>query len=148
MKWFLQQSMALQWHQHACQWVRSNFPLQKQPQSRTCLLVKHHQYRGNRPHCLLSCLSVTLVQSLHNISTVHKEPASARFRSVVFQPSMTAHELHFLAVIMLKTFMFVMIATQSRECKAHANLDICTAIQYTHANDNVGSHCIGLANQT
>ena len=44
--------------------------------------------------------------------------------------------------------MFVMIATQSRECKAHVDLDICAAIRCTHANDDVGSHCIGLATET
>lgn len=93
MKKFLQ-SVVSQWHQHACHWVRCNFHVQKQPQSRMCLLLKHHQYSGDRAHRLLSCLSVTLAKALHIMSTVQKETVPARFHFVVSPDSVIAHELH------------------------------------------------------
>ena len=71
--------------------------MSKSSQSRMCFLLKHHQYSGDRAHCLLSCLSVTLVKALHTMSTVHKETASARFHFVVSQDSVIAHELHFFS---------------------------------------------------
>jgi len=58
-----------------------------------------------------------VVQLSHVISTVHKQTASAQIPFVVSQDSVTAHELQIFNSYNAKNFMFVMIATQSMECK-------------------------------